>query len=293
MIQAALSSAALPGVNPDTFLRIAREAGVGGVEWASGTSLKPGDTVEAGNLMMRTLRAGLSTVSYASPFRFGIHDHGSFTEVLQTAAVLYSPLVRVWTGPRGVGTGTIDKSGRPCSGFSAEILRLADRAGNQGISLCFSFAKASLLDSYESAIRLFDALDHPFVKLVWEPLEGCGFDASREAFAALSGRIGLMLARSSPVPGLTGTLAENEEEWLEYLDAYDEQGGSPDMLRHVVIDSFGQAAPGAQDQPGLHGQQEPQGGQELPESYAQLRHDSLLVASWSRQLRQHHRRRIF
>jgi hypothetical protein len=33
-------------------------------------------------------------------------------------------------------------------------------------------------------------------------------------------------------------LAENAEDWLEYLDAFDEQGGSPDMVRHVLIRSF-------------------------------------------------------
>lgn len=219
--------------------------------------------------MMQTLRAGLCSVSYASLFRFGIHDHGSFSKVLDTAAALHAPMVRVWTGPRGVGTGFVDDEGKAGKAFSDEILRLADTAGGLGISLCFGFAKGSLLDSYDSAVRLFLSLNHPFIKLVWELLEGCSFDTAREAFAALSGRIGLVLARSTNNQDNSGSLAEHAEDWLEYLDAYDEQGGSPDMARHVLIHSLKDSGT------------------------ARLAEDASQIAAWSRQLRQYHHRRVY
>ena len=269
MIHAALASAALSGESPETILQTALDAGVNGVEWSADGFLEQGDMAAAGDLMMKPLRAGLCSVSYASLFRFGIHDHGSFSKVLETAAALHAPMVRVWTGPRGVGTGFLDDDGRANGDFADEIFRLADKAGEQGISLCFGFAKGSILDSYDSAVRLFASLDHPFIKLVWELLEGCGFDTARESFAALSGRIGMVLARSGDGQDCCGSLAENAEDWLEYLDAFDEQGGSPDMVRHVLIRCFkdGKAA--------------------------RLADDASHIATWSRQLRQYHHRRVY
>ena len=167
------------------------------MEWSADGFLQPGDMAAAGDLMIQTLRAGLCSVSYASLFRFGIHDHGSFSTILDTAATLHAPLVRVWTGPPGVGTCSADDEGKPGRDFAEEILCLADKAGELGISLCFGFAKGSILDSYAKAVGFFTALDHPFIKLVWELLEGSNFDANRGAFAALSGRIGMVLARST------------------------------------------------------------------------------------------------
>ncbi|MFH2115244.1 MAG: hypothetical protein ABIJ86_12140, partial [Spirochaetota bacterium] len=263
MIHAALSSAALLGAPPETVLQTARNAGISGVEWSADGFLEPGDMTMAGDLMMKTLRTGLCSVSYASLFRFGIHDHGSFGKVLETAATLHAPMVRVWTGPRGVGTGFVDDDGKAGHEFAEEILRLADKAGELGISLCFGFAKDSILDSYDSAVSLFTSLDHPFIKLVWELLEGSGFDAAREAFAALSGRIGMVLARSTGDQDSHSSLAENAEDWLEYLDAFDEQGGSPDMVRHVLIRSFKDG------------------------DTARLADDASHIATWSRQLRQY------
>ncbi|MDX9959487.1 MAG: hypothetical protein RBT68_13685 [Spirochaetia bacterium] len=269
MIHAALASAALLGESPETVLQTALDAGVNGVEWSADGFLEQGDIESAGELMMKTLRAGLCSVSYSSLFRFGIHDHGKFGRVLETAASLHAPVVRVWTGLRGVGTGFVDHEGRASRDFAAEILGLADKAGELGISLCFGFAKDSILDSYDTAIRFFDSLDHPFIKLVWELLDGYGFDPAREAFAALSGRIGMVLIRSTDNPENHRNLAENAEDWLEYLDAFDEQGGSPDMVRHVLIRSFKDG------------------------DTARLMEDVSHIATWSRKLRQYHRRRIY
>jgi sugar phosphate isomerase/epimerase len=269
MIHAALASAALLGESPETVLQTALDAGINGVEWSADGFLEQGDLSKAGDLMMKTLRAGLCSVSYASLFRFGIHDHGSFGKVLETAATLHAPMVRVWTGLHGVGTGTLDYEGRASHEFADEVLRLADRAGGMGISLCFGFAKGSILDSYDSAVRLFASLDHPFIKLVWELLDGNNFDTAREAFAALSGRIGMVMARGSDGQDTSDSLAENEEDWLEYLDAFDEQGGSPDMVRHVLIRSCKAGDP------------------------ARLAEDASHIAAWSRQLRQHHHRRVY
>jgi sugar phosphate isomerase/epimerase len=269
MIRAALASAALPGEPPETVLQTALGAGFKGVEWFADGFLELGDKEAAGGLMMQTLRAGLCSVSYASSFRFGIHDHGSFIKVLDTAAALHVPLVRVWTGPPGVGTGSVDAEGRADREFADEILRLADKAGELGISLCLGFAKGSMLHSYDSAVRLFSSLDHPFVKLVWELLAGSSFDTAREAFSSLSGRIGLVLARSTSDQAGREGLAAHAEDWLEYLDAYDEQGGSPDMVRHVLVQSIRDG------------------------NTTMLAEDAACIADWSCQLRHHHKRRVY
>ena len=86
MIHTALASAALLGESSETVLKTAFDAGVNGVEWSADGFLEPGNMAEAGNLMMNTLHAGLCSVSYASLYRFGIHDPVNFNKVLETTA---------------------------------------------------------------------------------------------------------------------------------------------------------------------------------------------------------------
>ena len=170
---------------------------------------------------------------------------------------------------RSISACLLDNEGRARNEFADGILKQADKAGELGISLCFGFAKGSILDNYESAIRLFSSLKHPFVKLVWEILGRSDFDTARQAFETLSGQIGMVIVRSSECQNCAGSLPEQAEDWLEYLDAFDEQGGSPDMVRHVLIRSF------------------------KTDDTSMLTKDAYHLAKWSRLLRRYHRRRIY
>ncbi len=258
MIHTALSSSACIGADIHTVLETAAAAGVHGVEWTDDGFVSPGDAAAARDTMMATLRAGLCTVSYATLYRAVAHDRSAFRAALATARDFNAPMLRLWSAPRG------ESPVSDAAAFLDEIQYLGDEAGGHGVTLCLGLSRRSVLDSSRTATGIMAGLDHPFVKLTWEP--GCGerFDEVMEDFTPLSGRIGLIVVRGEDIsPGDDG----RGEAWLQYLDSFDEQCGNPDMARYVVIKSIAG------------------GAERLGDSISAIK-------AWSVKLRRYHRRRV-
>ncbi|GAB1456218.1 hypothetical protein MASR2M48_15260 [Spirochaetota bacterium] len=259
MIHAALSSSALSGGTTQRVLETAARAGLKGVEWTDLGYVPVGDMAVASETMMATLRTSLSTVSYATPFRAGIDDRAAFKMVLATACGLNTPVLSLTASP------AVHQQELEAKTFMVEARYMGDEAARLGITLCFGIHPGSLLDSYQSAASLFAAIDHPFVKIAWEPPVGASFDEAMESFSCVSGQIGLLYIKAGTIGGQND---DKSEEWLHYLDAYDEQGGSPDMARNVVIRSMGGVDSSC------------------------LASDVKLIDEWSVTLRRYHRRRV-
>lgn len=246
MIRSALSSTALIGSDTQTVLELAGASGCKGVEWTDDGFIEPGDSAAAVTLMYATLRAGLCTASYSSLFRVGLHGRPAFDRALVTARELNAPIIRLWAAPRQNSPEADEEA------LISTAQTLGDAAGLHGITLCLGLSPDSLLDTVQHASAIFSRIDHPFVKLAWAPAPGAIFDQAMESLAALSDKIGMVLARTEdiigPAPGNApgyaagaGDDGELSEAWLQYLDAFEEQGGNPDMSRYVVIRSL---APG-------------------------------------------------
>jgi len=258
MIHTALSSSACIGADIHTVLEIAAAAGVHGVEWTDDGFVSPGDVSAARETMMATLRAGLCTSSYATLYRAVSHDRSAFRAALATTREFNAPMLRLWSAPRG------ESPVADAAAFLDEIRYLGDEAGRQGVTLCLGLSHRSVLDSSRTATGIMAGMDHPFVKLAWEPGSGARFDDVMQEFSPLSGRIGLIVVRGEDVaPGDDG----KAEAWLQYLDSFDEQCGDPDMARYVVVKSVGE-------------------GPEL------LGGSVSAIRAWSVKLRRYHRRRV-
>jgi len=244
-------------------LEAAVAAGVKGVEWTDDGFLEPGDVVLARETMYATLKAGLCTVSYAALFRAGLHDRSAFTRALSTAHELNSPNLRIWSGLRS------QSAEADAEAFVSTARYLGDEAGALGVTLCFGVSADSILDSCERAADLLAGMDHPFIKLALAPDADSGFDASMEAIQSVSGSVGLVMVKSSDLIGRDGTGDDRSEVWLQYLDSFDEQGGNPDMARHVVIKSIP--------------------GNDPADLEASIR----AICNWSVTLRRYHQRRVY
>jgi sugar phosphate isomerase/epimerase len=261
MIRTALSSTAFIGSTIPQVLETAVASKAQGIEWTDDGFIQPGDSVTAQSAMMATLRAGLSTVSYAVTFRVGSHDPSAFRAALDTARGLNAPILRLWSSPKS-------QSSKKKSAFISIARTLGDEVGEQGVTLCFGLASDSLLDTTANAAKLLEAIDHPFVKMAWEPSAGLRFDNNMEEFSSIAGRIGMIVVRSRDLFGMQDGQDEFSERWLQYLDAFDEQGGSPDMARHVVMRSVAEG------------------------DYCRLAADMAAIRSWSDTLRRYHKRRV-
>jgi len=262
MIRTALSSAALAGSDIQTVISAATSSGVQGIEWAGDGFLKPGDSGLAQEAMMATLRAGLCTASFAMPGRASLTDRTAFSAALSTTRELNSPVLRLLPELRS-GSLAADEDA-----FAATARMLGDEAGEHGVTLCFDIDPDSVLGSCQKAASLLARIDHPFVKLAWEPVAGAGFDESMEAIVSVAGRVGLIVVRPDDLDGTGNADGDRAEEWLQYLDALEEQGGSPDMTRHVVFRT-------------------------MPDRLENLSSAVATIKSWSVTLRRYHQRRVY
>lgn len=262
MIRTALSSAALAGSDIQTVLASAIASGVQGIEWSGNEYLKPGDCAQAQGVMLATLRAGLCTASYAMPGRTSLDDRTAFRQALSTARELNSPVLSVLAALR---------SGSPLADaeeFASTARTFGDEAGEHGVTLCFGMGADSVLDSCQRAASLLALIDHPFVKLAWEPATGVSFDDAMEAIVSLAGRVGLMVIRPDDLDGAGKADDDRAEEWLQYLDSLEEQNGSPDMARHVVFRT-------------------------MPDRAESLSSAVTTIKSWNVTLRRYHQRRVY
>lgn len=212
--------------------------------------------------MYATLRAGLCTASYAMPGRASLTDRAAFSQALSTARELHAPVLRLLPALQS-GSPQAD-----AETFADVALALGDEAGVHGVTLCFGIDADSTLDSNPMAASLLAMIDHPFVKLAWEPVAGAGFDDSMESIVSLAGRVGLMVVCPDDLDGAGEADGDRAEEWLQYLDALEEQSGSPDMTRHVVFRT-------------------------MPEQAERLSSAVATVKSWSTTLRRYHQRRVY
>ncbi len=263
MIRVALSSTALIGTDYKKVLQVAKEAGAHGVEWTDEGYIEPGDSKATEEIMFATLRAGLCTMSYATRFQVCLDDRSVFSQVLETAHQLNAPVLRLWSAPHDPA------SGNAADGFIETARSLGNEAGEKGVTLCFGLSAGSILHSSKRAAELFSAIDHPFVKLTLEPSMDSRFDEAMDILAELAGMTGLVMVHSGDVCGTDGGTDDRAEEWLQYLDAYDEQGDSPDMTRAIIIKSL------------------------KNEDCGRLSASIGLIRSWATTLRRYHKRRVY
>jgi hypothetical protein len=237
MIRLGLSAQAFPTKSPQDVVRIAVAAGLEGVEWAAESHLSPGDRKAAEALLMETLKAGLSIVSFAALYRAlpeGEHGLG-FEAILDTASALQAPIVRIFAGSSARGrAGPSDRAP-----LLDELRRLGDLAGQRGITVCLSLSRGTALEGYAAAEALLAELGHAFVRLAWEPLPAVADSEATAALGRLASSTSLVLARRADRLGRGGPLAEEKTAWASRLPAFLAGETDPKMSRFVLLGRIG------------------------------------------------------
>src|SRR4051812_19353813 len=99
MIHTGLASVTFRALSPDEIIRLARTAGLQGIEWGGDVHVPPGDLRRARDVHRKTLQAGMHVTSYGSYYTSGSAsqpDNVLFEAVLETALALHAPVIRVW-----------------------------------------------------------------------------------------------------------------------------------------------------------------------------------------------------
>lgn len=141
------------------------QAGLKGVEWGA-VHVPPGSVQIAREVGLRTRELGLVASSYGSYYRAGVSEPGlPFDRVLETAVALGAFTVRVWAG---------NKDGEEVSAAQRALIvedigRIAEKSARAGVTLGLEYHHGTLTGSPPSADRLMQEVDHPAVRLYWQP----------------------------------------------------------------------------------------------------------------------------
>lgn len=211
-----------PGLVSVTFRKLsAREiielvvqARLHGIEWGGDVHVPPGDSVNAKAVGRMTRDAGLSVAAYGSYYRTGHPDLGSFEEIVEAAAALEAPIIRVWAGNVGSAVATPEYR-RTVSEDGQRIAALAEDAG---IKIALEWHSHTLSDTAESASALLDAIDHQNFLTYWQPRNGESMEfCLRDMEAALPRLIGVHTFHWDQDSGERHPLERGVDRWPGYL----------------------------------------------------------------------------
>jgi sugar phosphate isomerase/epimerase len=200
-----------------------------------------GDIARAKEVARLTAEAGLAVASYGSYYYAGESRPEDFPAVLDTAAAMGAPLIRIWAGKRASSQADADYRGL----VAAEAVRIAGLAAARGVAIAFEFHSGTLNDSADSSRRFLEAVERPNVSTYWQPPIDMTPDDCLAGLAASLDRLSnLHVYHWQGMKRLA--LEEGQDRWRRYLAAVSQTGRSHwALLEFVAGDDPANLAPDA------------------------------------------------
>lgn len=164
---AGLCSVAFRTLSPAEILVVARKAGVEAIEWGGDVHVLPGDGESARKVSDATAEAGLHCASYGSYLYAGQTSSGGIRAVVETAAALGAPNVRIWTD--WVGSDPSEDRRRQ---ITHDVRATAAAAADWGMTVSLEFHAGTLTETAASTCRLLEEADAPNLYSYWQPADG-------------------------------------------------------------------------------------------------------------------------
>jgi 3-dehydroshikimate dehydratase len=200
----------------EDVIRYAQGARLQGIEWHGLNHVPHGDLDAARRIGRDTRAAELAVAAYGSYYVLGqSEDEGlSFDTVVQTAAALGAPMVRVWAG----NLDPDQASPRFRTSIVDQARRSADRAAQKEIKLVFEFHKGTLTRTGESCAALLEALNHPNAATYWQPAPELDVEQNlTQLRCVLPWLVGLHVFHWGPTDRDRHPLSRGEGDWAQYL----------------------------------------------------------------------------
>ena len=182
-----LVSISFRDLSVEAIVHLCVENGLRTVEWGGDVHVPHGAIHRAREAGRLSGEYGLEIAAYGSYYRFEDilspaegrrPEKPQFSEVLESAAALGAPRIRVWAGD----AGSRETSPENRSRIIEAARRCGDSAAGRGIELCFEYHEGTLTDTPDSARSLLEEIDHPNVFTFWQPRH---YLSRRENAAAL------------------------------------------------------------------------------------------------------------
>ena len=230
MMQPGLVSVTFKDSSCDDVILYTRGAGLKAIEWHGQAHVPHGDLETARRIGQSTRSAGLAVAAYGSYYVLGQSESQglSFDTVLQTAAALEAPMIRVWAGHQSPEK-TSDATRKS---ILEEAGRVADLAAEKQIKIVFEFHRDTLTQTGESCAALLSDLDHPNVGTYWQPAPEMDVSLNLTGLrTVLPWLKGLHVFHWGPTHRDRHALAQGELAWTQYLAL---SGQCPGMLNVLL-----------------------------------------------------------
>lgn len=180
--QTGVASVTFRGVGVNHVVKLAKNAGLDGIEWAGDVHVPCGNLKTAKKVQSITKEAGLSIISYGSYFRLGVQRAEDIEYYLQAAQTLGAPIMRIWGGNKSSVMYTKEER---CLLIS-QAKQIAARAEAYGITLGFECHDSTITDDYAFVKQFLDEVGSPYLKTYWQPNRFRDFSYNLEALKALA-----------------------------------------------------------------------------------------------------------
>src|SRR5688500_16300097 len=147
-----LVSVTLRSLPPEEVVQAAVAAGLTSIEWGGDVHAPPLDATLLERCREASAAAGLRIASYGSYWKAGVSSADEGEAVLETAAVLGAPRVRVWAGELGSDHTDADTRTQVVRALQS----LARRAADLGLEIAVEHHPDTLSDTAAMTLRLLD-----------------------------------------------------------------------------------------------------------------------------------------
>lgn len=236
------TSRILPGVVSVTFrslpvrqiVELAVETKLAAIEWGGDIHVPHGNLAAARQARQMCRDHGLAVSAYGSYLRIGAPETAaSIAPVLDTAAELRTPLVRVWAGTRS--SAGVDQTYRKA--IANQLTECCDQAAQRGLAITMEFHSHTLTDDIDSCLHLLQQVNRPNLHSSWQPPNGM---QPQTAIAGLQ-KLGAHLANLHvfhwwPDEHHRHPLLTGEDRWTKYLAQAAKQCEQDRLQRYASLE---------------------------------------------------------
>ena len=163
MVNNGLVSVTFRKVEAEEVVRLAKQAGLGLIEWGSDVHAPETDLQRVEYIRRITEESKLSVSSYGTYYKLGKGQ--DFKAYLYAAEILKAPIMRIWAGEKGSSVVTEKER----ADMVAEAKNICRMAAQKGIRVDFEYHPNTLTDNKESAALLMQEIQERNCGLYWQP----------------------------------------------------------------------------------------------------------------------------
>lgn len=230
MLTSGLVSVTFRKFSREKVIDVMKKAALPLIEWGGDVHVPFGEAEAVKEAAELCRTHGIATVSYGSYYRSD-GDEVLRTGDIRCAASLSAPNIRIWAGKKGSG----DASEADRAAVCENIRTACDAAAPFGMTVSVEFHGGTLTDEYESAVRLYHAVERDNFRLYWQPNqfrnEAYNMAALRAVLPYLSNVHVFTWEGHNRYP-----LADGARLWRKYIDLIASDGKDHGMLLEFVCD---------------------------------------------------------